>query len=217
MTGLLPNQPSLDDRCALLQAELALPLSTVRVGVERLRESRLDSQHADAAVEALADLEPMLTGVVALACGRAPVLPRQQTELAPLIRQALASATEGSMDRVRVQLEGPLPGCWNPWACRRTVHELVTYALALTDEPVGVIARPSGASVLLGVHLTGVRPGSPAGLLLARELGPAPSQLHLWLASRLAESAGGRVALGADPDGWACLTAVLPGSLPGDP
>jgi hypothetical protein len=213
MDPLPEDQPSLDNRCRLLQAELALPLATVRAGLERLRANQLDTQHAEAAVEALAELEAMLLGVVAIAFELAPAFPQRRTALTPLIQQALAAASQGSEGRVRVHLEGALFGSWNPWACRRTVHELVTFALALTDATIAVSAKSSGRAVRLSVQVTGVRPGSVEGQLLVRELGPAPRQFHLWLASRLVESAGGRVEVAADPEGWVCLIATWPGLL----
>jgi hypothetical protein len=65
----------------------------------------------------------------------------------------------------------------------------------------------------LSVHVTGVHPTSLEGQLLMRELGPSPSQFHLWLARRLVESAGGQLEVGADADGWICLHATWPGLL----
>lgn len=211
------NPPS-GKKCALLQAELALPLATAQTALERLRANQLEpQQHTDGALESLAEFESMLDGVIALSFGLSPTFPRRRTALAPLIEQAVAGAGEaGGESRVRTQLDSALHGHWNAWVCRRTVHELVTFALALTDADIDVTARPSGESVRLTVHVTGVRPTSEEGQTLARELGSSPSQYHLWLACRLVESSGGQLESAADSNGWVGLTATLPGLLDGN-
>ncbi len=209
--GEAVQPPSPETMCALVQAELALPLATVRLGLEGLRASRIESPHTQAAGEALADLEAMLLGVVSLAFELTPALPQERIDLAAVIRQALAAAAEGSEERVQARIDGTLSGSFSVWACRRVVHELTTFALALTVAPIAVTARACGAAVRLEMQVPGVRPSSLPDQPLARDLGSAPGQFQLWLAARLMESAGGGLEIGPGADGGLCLVATWPG------
>jgi len=201
------------ERCLLIRQELALPLAAARAGLETLTvETQGRDHNALAALEAIAEMEHILLGVVGLCFEVAPEFPRERLDLEPLIAYTIDFFADAGADdsRVQAQIEGPLTGFWNAWACRRMVHELVAFALAMTDAPIALGAGRDGQAAFLRVHATGVTPASLEGETLLHELGSSPRQFHLWLASRLAEAHGGRLEIGTDGNGWVCLTATLP-------
>ena len=174
-------QPSLDDRCELLQAELALPLSTVRVGVERLRESQLDSParrrrrrgagrsraHVDGGRRARLRAAPAVPARADRAGHPHPAGPR------PGQPRGAARAASGCSSK------GPWTATGTPGPAGAPYTSWSRFALAPDRYGHrGRDARPSGASVLLSVHLTGVRlrlaGGAAAGARARVGAQPAP-------------------------------------------
>jgi hypothetical protein len=211
-----PASPTVSsaDRCALLHEELSRPLSAARAHLERL-VAPVDAR-AQVVLEAIDEVDAMLSAVLALSFDIPPALPRQPVDLGAECARAIAAYHEQpeARPRAEVRLQGDLTGHWNAWACRRMVHDLLAVGLSMTDGPVMISATRFETDVVLEIEVIGVPMGSATGRAVLEELGPRPRQLHLWLSARLAEAHGGALRAAPDEAGWVTLTVVLPDPPP---
>jgi signal transduction histidine kinase len=131
-------------------------------------------------------------------------------------RQCTAAAHAGG--RIAADLEPGITGVWDPRAIEQMAGGLLASAIRMSDgQPVSVGLRQTRAAVCLTTSSRGAAPddAGSAGLFGRFEHAVQAHRhngfgIDLWIAGRLADAMGGRVAMASHPGEGATVTVTLP-------
>jgi signal transduction histidine kinase len=220
--------------------DLAQPLTGIRASVEvadralrrpqpDLRRVGATLQRALVGVDHAANLLARLAEGARLAIGDV-VLPLADTDLADLLRGAVARL--GAADARRVRLDAPAAGeatgRWDPVGLDRVADNLLSNALKYSspDAPVAVVVRSRGDTVELSVRDAGIGLERDEIARLFRryqrargaiESAVAGTGLGLYFARAMVEAHGGRIwAESPGRGGGTTVHVLLPREVPTD-
>jgi signal transduction histidine kinase len=211
----------------LVAHELRNPLGTLRMNVDSLRYSGMDDPHAPALVDAIAEDERRVTGIVAdlLDAGRIRSgqldLELGPVDLAAVTREvvdSLAAEVARAGSCVTVKAEHPIVGMWDRRRLIQVATNLLSNALKFgRGRPVKLLVEEGARGVRLVVvdHGVGITPDLQPQIFEpfhrgrnARGTGGLGLGLHI--VRSIVRSMGGDVSVDSTPEQGATFTVELP-------